>query len=81
MAFASNNFLFKKLELNTEFNNEETVTKNFFQSMVLLAYKFDAGVMSLFKKIKNFEVVIVVIKQTVHKYAHRATQILNLNKG
>ncbi|KAJ8960058.1 hypothetical protein NQ318_009499 [Aromia moschata] len=47
LSFPYNNHCFKRMELNTKFNTEEKVLKNFFEGMIFVAFKFDAAVMAI----------------------------------
>ncbi|XP_018573053.1 telomerase reverse transcriptase-like [Anoplophora glabripennis] len=73
LQFAYNNHCFKKLELNTAFNREETVLKNYFEGMVFIAFKFDAAVMAIreFKqKASDMPFLTDVLEKVVFEYSN-----------
>ncbi|XP_017783722.1 PREDICTED: uncharacterized protein LOC108567640 [Nicrophorus vespilloides] len=75
LFFAYNNNNFNATALNTSYNNDQTILRNYYEAMVLLAFKFDAMIMgislgkpSMSYKSEHFERHIF---STVHYYSKK----------
>lgn len=81
MKFAYNNYNFKPIELNTNFNTEDVVLQNFFDGMVFLAFKFDALVMARYLTKPNLTLVQDILERLVYCYSLRSVQNLEKERG
>lgn len=85
LTFKYNNYYFSKILYNTVYNSEETVIVNYFEAMILVAFKFDAAITAIYREkaneIKKNNLIQVLTEQYTTEYAKRSMGILNLNKG
>ncbi|XP_045460818.1 uncharacterized protein LOC123671161 [Harmonia axyridis] len=85
MKFSSASFYFSKVIFSTHYNNEETILKIYFQSMIYLAMKFHCAFMELKNYHKEFcsnqsnlsDRIIRIIK----KYSEKTMLIIKNSKG
>lgn len=73
LQFSYNNHCFKKLELNTIFNTEEKVLKNYFEGMVFIAFKFDAAVMAVREfrqEVNDMPFLVDVLEKVIYEYSN-----------
>lgn len=82
MQYSFNHHRFKNIELNTQFNTESVVLKNFFNAVIYLAFKFDAAVMAAYlNEAINVPVVHLVMENTIQIFSRKAFKKLEKLKG
>ena len=80
MYFSYNCCYFNKENFNTIFNSEKTVMFNFFTSMIIIAFKFDAAVISIYDS-KRVNMYGKVLADTVWYYSKRVIFKTQQHKG
>ncbi|XP_044761897.1 telomerase reverse transcriptase-like [Coccinella septempunctata] len=85
MKFSSANFYFSKVIFNTHYNNEETIIKIYFYSMIYLGMKFHCAFRELRQSnqeyCKNAYVVRKKILEIIRQYSRKTIRIIEKFKG
>lgn len=84
LDFKNNNFYFKPMELNTDFNTEAKVLFNYFQGMIFIAYKFAVVADSLIefgKKSDSIPDLFDVVEKSISFYSKICLNNIVLHKG
>ncbi|KAJ8968180.1 hypothetical protein NQ314_002439 [Rhamnusium bicolor] len=84
LRFMYNNHCFKKLELNTSFNTEETVLINYFEGMVFIAFKYEAAVMAIREfqqEAEDMPFLISLLENVIYGYSNTIFLKIQCCKG
>lgn len=85
MKFSSANFYFSKIIFNTHYNNEESIVKIYFESMVYLAMKFHCSFTELKQYHKyyceNSDIITKKILEIINQYIKKSLKIIMKSKG
>lgn len=84
MKFSCNNHCFTKILLNTIFNTEEKVLRNYYDGMLYVAFKFHVLVMSIRhyqEEVNQIHNLSSIVENTIRSVCHMAHKRIMLNRG